>query len=212
MAPRGEVQNKVYQYIKEYISAEGKAPTLAEISTALGIKSTPAVLFHLRALEKRGLIKRTAESRGITLIEELNFANIAVLGIANASAPLAAAEQSQLGYLQLDNRIIRNNGNLFAVKINGDSMNRQAVSSSNVLLRHGNYAIVDRAASYHQGDVVLAIVNGGATIKIYMETNDGVILLPNSTNQSHHPIYVKDREQLVINGKVVMALDRPNVS
>jgi len=211
MTARGEIQTKVLEYIKEYLSAEGKAPTLKEISSALGIKSAPAVLFHLKNLEKLGLIKRTAENRGITLMEELNFTNIPVLGIANASAPLAMAEQSHLGYLQLDNLIIRNRGNLFAVKINGDSMNRQALNNSTVLLRHGNYAVIDRAAQFKQGDVVLAIVNGGATIKIYMETSDGVILLPNSTNQVHHPIYIKQREQLVINGKVVMALDRPAI-
>lgn len=211
MTKRGEVQNRIYHFIKEYFSAEGKAPTLSEIAQGLEIKSSAAVLFHLKALEKLGFIVRTGENRGIILKEELDFTKIAVLGIANASAPLADAEQSHVGYLQLDKRMILNNGNLFAVKINGDSMNQQLINDSSVTLRHGNYAIVDRKAEYRQGDVVLAVVNGGATIKVYKETEEGVVLLPNSSNEKHHPIYIKDREQLVINGKVVMALETPAV-
>lgn len=211
MTAHGELQQKVLSFIKEYISSEGKAPTLKEIAQALNVKSTAAVLFHIKSLEKRGLISRTHTARGLTPTEDLDFSRIPVLGIANASTPLAQAEQSHLGYLQIDHMIIRNNGNLFAVKINGDSMNRQSINESDVLLKHGNYAIIDRNAPYKQGDVVLAVVNGGATIKIYMETTDAVILMPNSTNHMHHPIYVKQREQLVINGKVIMALENPQL-
>jgi repressor LexA len=209
MPKRGEIQQKIFQFIKEYIAAEGEAPTLSEITTTLGMKSSASVLFHLRSLEKKGSITRSHDARGITLTESLSFSSIPVLGIANASAPLADAEESHLGYLQIDNMIIRNKGNLFAVKINGDSMDQQFVSETSVTLKHGNYAIVDRKTDYHPGDVVLAVVNGGATIKVYQETSDGVILLPNSSNDRHHPIYIKDREQLQINGKVVMALERP---
>lgn len=210
MTKRGEVQTRIYHFIKEYLSAEGKAPTLAEIAEGLEIKSSAAVLFHLKKLEELGLIVRTGENRGIILKEDLDFTKVAVLGIANAGAPLADGEQSHIGYLQLDRRMILNNGNLFAVKINGDSMNQQLINSS-VPLRHGYYAIIDRKAEYRPGDVVLAIVNGGATIKVYKETEDGIVLLPNSSNEKHHPIYIKDREQLVINGKVVMALETPAV-
>lgn len=208
MPRRGELQNKVLAFLVEYISAHGQSPTLAEIATFVGI-TPPAVLFHLRSLEKKGSIIRSGENRGITLRQELDFTNIPVLGIANASTPLDMAEETRMGYLQVDRMIIRNKGNLFAVKINGDSMNLHLLNDSHVPLRHGNYAIVDREKEIKQGDVVLAIVNGGATIKIYRETNEGVVLMPHSSNPVHHPIYIRDKEQLVINGKIVLALDNP---
>lgn len=211
MAPHGEVQEKVYSFIKEYFAENAESPTIAEIADFLSL-TPPAVLFHLRNLEKKGQIIRSSKNRGIKLKEKLDFIKIPVLGIANASNPLDTAEESNMGYLQVDRMIIRNNGSLFAVKINGDSMNMHILRGSNVPLKHGNYAIVDRKQMYDQGDVVLAVVNGGATIKVYKEIPNGVALVPNSSNKKHHPIFIKDRDQLVVNGKVIMAFNNPSLT
>lgn len=211
MAPHGEIQDKVFSFIKEYVAENGESPTIAEMSEYLGI-TPPAVLFHLKNLEKKGMIVRSSKNRGIKLKKELDFIKIPVIGIANASNPLDIAEQSNMGYLQVDKMIIKNNGNLFAVKINGNSMNMHLLKGSNVPLCHGNYAVVDRKQNYNQGDVVLAVVNGGATIKVYKEIPDGVALVPNSSNRKHHPIYIKNRDQLVVNGKVIMAFKNPSIN
>lgn len=192
------------------------APTLKEIAEHTGMNSKSAVLYHLRRLEKADLISRKSGSRRITLKETLSFSTIPILGIANAGYPLADAEEEQLGELKLDNRIAKNKGNLFAVKVSGNSMNKQEIYNlqmdSKGLLADGNYAIVDREANYQEGDVVLAVIDNSATIKVLKYSDDYILLLPNSTDPSHNPIYIKDNEELFINGKVIYSLENPNLS
>lgn len=211
MQTRGNSQFRIYSFVKEFLSTNDSAPTLEEIGKYMNM-SAPAVLFHLRNLEKKGLILRSRNNRGIILKEELEFTSIPVLGIANASKPLADAEEVHLGFIQLEKSVISNKGNLFAVSIHGDSMNNQTLKNSQVPLEDGNYAVIDTTTEANHGDVVLATINGGATIKVFMTTPEGVVLKPNSTNQSHHPIFVHDYDQLIVNGKVVLALRNPKLT
>jgi repressor LexA len=178
--------------------------------------SKAAVLYHLRRLELLGLISRTKNSRGITLKELISFSRIPILGVANAGYPLAAAKEEALGEICLDNRIAKNSNNLFAVKVDGDSMNKQRIynpgMSTYSTLENGSYAIVDKTANYGEGDVVLAVIDEAATIKVLKYSDNYILLMPNSTNPIHNPIYIMDNEELFINGKVIYSLENPNLS
>lgn len=209
-------QSHILDFIKSYISRYSYSPTLQEIAKGTNMGSKAAVLYHLRRLELAGLISRTKETRGIILKELISFTTIPLLGEANAGQPLASAEEEQLGKLQLDNRIAMNNGNLFAVKIKGDSMNKQKIynlgMNTDSTLEDGNYAIIDKNANYGEGDVVLAVIDNAATIKVLKYSDDYILLVPNSTNPIHNPIYIMDNEELFINGKVIYSLENPNLN
>jgi SOS-response transcriptional repressor LexA len=75
----------------------------------------------------------------------------------------------------------------------------------------GKLAIVDRDAGVSDEDIVLAIIDNAATIKLLKKSTAGdeqiAILKPRSTNSKHQPIYVKD-DDLFLNGKVILVLDR----
>jgi len=209
-------QQKVLNFIKHYYSTNSATPTLQEIAENLDMDSRASVLYHLKRLEEKDFIYRTNKKRGIILKQCISFTTIPILGEANAGTPLASGKEEELGELQIDARIIRNKKNLYAVKIKGDSMNLQKVYINNVkdtaILKDNNYAIIDKDASYTFGDAVLAIINDAATIKVLSKAGNHIALVPNSTNKSHTPIYIQENDGSFINGKVVYALENPNVN
>jgi repressor LexA len=208
-------QQEVLESIKSYYSERGEYPTLEEIGQRVGIESRSGVHHHLHKLKKKGYLSRSSRNRDITLKEALNFTTIPILGYANAGQPLFPAEEEEDGKLEMDVRIIKNDGNLFAVEVVGDSMNKQEVSNKylkeSAKLENGNYAIVDKSANYQDGDVVLAVIDDCATIKVLKRSQGMVTLIPNSTNPKHKPIFIKDSEDLFVNGKVVLAIKKPTL-
>jgi len=196
-------QSQILDFIKSYFSKHSYAPTLQEIANHTEMGSKAAVLYHLRRLELLGLISRTKNSRGITLKELISFSRIPILGVANAGYPLAAAKEEALGEICLDNRIAKNS-------------NKQRIynpgMSTYSTLENGSYAIVDKTANYGEGDVVLAVIDEAATIKVLKYSDNYILLMPNSTNPIHNPIYIMDNEELFINGKVIYSLENPNLS
>jgi repressor LexA len=130
-------QKQILEYIRKYISQNSKSPTLQEISETCEMESRAAVHYHIQKLIDGGYISRGKNTRDISLREALSFSSIPIYGVANAGQPLSPAEEDyDLGSLQIDSRIAQNKGNLFAVKISGDSMNKQYVDKN--LLKDGD--------------------------------------------------------------------------
>lgn len=204
-------QDDILQTIKRLIKEKGYAPTLDEIGAETGITSRVGVLKHLVSLEDKGFISRTGENRGITLIDNefrKNFTLIPILGYANAGRPLVNAVEEDLGTLEVDNKLIPNKADLFAVIIKGDSMDEKIVNG--VKMRNGNFAIINKDAVPNEGEVALAIIDGSATLKTLTYGHEKIILQPESSNPIHQPIYVQYIEgesDLVINGKVVSVFE-----
>ncbi|HOX11171.1 MAG TPA: S24 family peptidase, partial [Candidatus Moranbacteria bacterium] len=85
---------------------------------------------------------------------------------------------------------------MFAVKALGDSMNKDGIND-------GDYAIFEKVEGQAdlEGKVVVAVINGMATIKRYKNMGKGVIgLFPHSTNDAHHPIYLSEADVIFIAG------------
>jgi SOS regulatory protein LexA len=202
-------QQNFYMFLKDYISVHDQTPTFAEIKAQTHIKSNSTILHYLKKFEELRLISRSKRARGFKFVEELSFTTIQILGFANAGEPLVNSEEDDtLGSLTVDSRIIKNRGNLFAVKIKGDSMNKQ-LAPNKIFLNDETYAVVDKNTDFQKGDIVLASVNNSATVKIFHPTENNIILMPNSSNTTHHPIYIQDKEEFRIDGKVILALENP---
>ncbi len=204
-------QKIVLQAIKQYLMEKGQSPTVRELrqeTTKLGLslKSLRSFFIYLNALEEKGYIQRTAGERGITLkgITRNNFVDVPVLGMANAGTALMFADEYVEGFLKVSKRIVRDL-EVFAVQVSGTSMNLATVNGKNI--EDGDFILVDKNAECVNGDKVLVVIDGLATVKTF-RTVDGrnIALTPESSDPHHQPIFLTDEDNFVINGKVIDVL------
>ena len=206
-------QQIVLQAIKQFFSENGTMPTIREIQEVAGtlglkLKSLRSFFLYLNELEDKGFIERTSEDRGITLkgVTKDGFLDVPVFGMANAGAATMFAEQYIEGYLKVSKRIVRDSRNVFAIQVSGTSMNKARVNGKTI--QNGDFILVDSTwKHYDNGDRVLVVINGMATVKTY-RTVDGknIVLLPESTDKKHKPIFLTEDDNFVINGKVIDVL------
>ncbi len=209
-------QEEVLKIIRDFFLDYSYAPSLTELQSMLKINTKRGVVSHLEALEKKGYIIRTSEPRGIQVVNDSDeeevyeyLVGIPILGYANAGTPMVLAQEQNMGILQVDKTLIGNKKDLFGLIIKGDSMNMRNIDGKN--LEEGHYLVVQKNAQYEDGDVVVAIVDGCATVKNIKREKDLVILYPKSSNPIHKPIYLDSSSNSMINGKVVKVLDNPNI-
>lgn len=209
-------QKQVLEFIREYVQLHHESPSQAEILQALKWKSTSRSLLYkyLNILEQKGYILRSRNGREISLVNNheddlIESLHVAILGITSAGDATSFAEENKIGELQIDKRLIKakDYSKLFALKIQGDSMDKREISGT--LLANNNFAIVEQTSTAHDGDVVLTIIENYATIKTFKRTKDKIILYPESSNPNHMPIYLDEKADFFIQGKVIAALENP---
>lgn len=202
-------QNLILETIREIIDAGQGNPTTYKVSKYLqkkGVKegSVKSISQVVESLEKKDLIKRDV-FRKLYLVENENLPSglegalrVPVYGLASAGDALAFAEDNIDGYLQISESLLGKSAKarLFAVKTLGDSMNKEGIGD-------GDYVIFEKKDSdfNYDGKIVVAVVNGLATIKNYRKLGNGVIgLFPSSTNTFHQPIYIHESDSFMIAG------------
>ena len=185
--------------------------SLRKIAELLGVKGKPQIAkYHLQQLEKRGLIQMNLDEGVLKLVQKgYNHATksplfaIPVIGAANCGPAVTYADQKVDSYLKISSSLLpRNKNRLFAIKADGDSMNRAKINGKSI--ETGDYVLVDREAKYGNSDVVLAIVDGLATIKeFYLDKAHNRIILKANSDHEYMPIYIGEDDQFIINGKIV---------
>lgn len=201
-------QKMVLDAIQEIINEEKSNPTTYKLhkhleTRGVSVGSLKGTVQIVEALEKKDLIKRD-EDRKIYLIENNSFANlgnifsIPMYGLASCGEALAYAEGNVDGYLQISRSLFREESpaKLFAVKTLGDSMDKEGIGD-------GDYAVFEKKDLDFDfdGKIVVAVINGMATIKRYRKLNHGIIgLFPNSTNKIHQPIYLDESDSILVAG------------
>lgn len=202
-------QQHILEFIKATIAKSKQPPTLTELQDFTGIKTKRGVVNHLKALEKKGLIMRTSEARGIRLSENIfgqYILDVNILGYANAGAPMVYADEQHIGVLRIDKSILPVTKDIFALEIKGDSMNKREFNG--VHMSNGNYAVIAKNQFINDGDVVLAIIDQCATLKTVKKDKKLLVLYPESTNLFHKPLYLRENEDLIY-GKVIAVLGNP---
>ncbi|NTW89840.1 MAG: repressor LexA [Candidatus Moranbacteria bacterium] len=206
-------QQIVLQAIKDFFSEKGEMPTVRELQERTGtlglkLKSLRSFFLYLNELERKGFIERTAENRGIRLKEVTGktFLDVPVFGMANAGAATMFADQFVEGYIKVSKRIVRDSRNVFAIQVSGTSMNRAKVNGKTI--RDGDFILVDSTwKHYDNGDKVLVVIDGLATVKTFRSVDGrNIALLPESSDKKHKPIFLTDEDNFVINGKVIDVL------
>lgn len=194
-------QRQVLEFIEKHIQRFGNSPTIREIGKSLDITSTNGVRAHLEALIKKGYIKKTdLISRGLALARQVSegISRIPLVGSAPAGNPIDAAENIE-GEIAVDDSFLPK-GESFTLTVMGESM-------KNAGILNGDLVVVKKQEDADRGDIVVAIVNGEATIKRYMPESGFIKLQPE--NDSFEPIIVgQDVGDFRIAGKVVGLLRR----
>jgi repressor LexA len=199
-------QESILSFIKQFIQETGYPPTLREIGKNFGISSTFGVKRHLEALVKKGFLNiESNASRGITLLRsEIDvdnsfsasrddlFFKLPVVGRVAAGSPILAVENIE-STMVIDSSYLKNAGNAFALRVQGDSM-------INAGIQEGDLVIVSPEENPKSGDIVVAMLDDEATIKRLLLSGKEITLIPE--NDNYNPITVKDKESFKIVGKI----------
>jgi repressor LexA len=197
-------QSQTLKTIKRLKNTLGKFPSIRDIATAMKIKSPNGVYKHLQALVEKGYLEYKDKSYSLKE-ESQEFIEIPILGYANAGQPLVEATEENLGSIKIKKNL--KDTQLFAVIINGNSMNNAKVNGKKI--EDNMYAIIQKESNYSDGDIILAIVDNSATIKKIKRIQDQVILYPDSTNDKYREIFIDDPDNdLYVNGTVVNVLPK----
>jgi repressor LexA len=192
-------QREVLEFIRVFTETHGVPPTVREIGGRFHV--TPRAAFdHLRALERKGYLRRrTTEgrtSRALTLVAPPSRTReVPILGRIAAGAPILA-EENRDGTLPLDPTWLGGRGDdVFGLRVRGESMiNAHIVEGDLVLVRRQDHA--------QPGDIVVALVDGEATVKRFAREAHAVLLRPEHPTMG--PIVIREGEKdLRIIGKVV---------
>lgn len=174
-------QASVYEFIRDKIVNRGYGPTVREIGERFNISSPNGVMCHLKALEKKGLIRRMPnKSRAIELTREAvrEASGIPLAGVVAAGLTSLAFEQNE----RIDIGEMFTREGLFALRVSGESMIEAQIAD-------GDYVVVKKQERAETGQMVVAQTDEGeATLKYWYPEKGRVRLQP--ANASMDPIYL----------------------
>ncbi len=189
-------QSEILEYIKSQILEKGYPPAVREICKAVNLKSTSSVHSHLETLEKNGYIRRDpTKPRAIEIIDDTfhltrrEVSNVPIVGTVAAGQPLLAQEHIE-NYFTIPTEFMPNN-ETFMLTVQGDSM-------VNVGIYNGDYVLVESCSTASNGEIVVALVDDGATVKRFYKEDHYYRLQPE--NDFMEPIIV---DEVSILGKVI---------
>lgn len=205
-------QRRVLEVIREWVERFGYPPSVREIGEAVGLTSTSSVAHQLRALERKGYLRRDPNrprAVGVRPVDNPHGATeealdgtptrpspifVPVVGRIAAGGPVLA-EQVIEDVFPLPKEIV-GEGSLFLLRVAGDSMVEAAITD-------GDWVVVRQQPSAENGDIVAAMIDGEATVKTFKRRDGHVWLLPH--NPAYEPI---PGDEATVLGRVVAVLRR----
>lgn len=210
-------QRQILDFITESITDRGYPPTLREIGENFGIKSTNGVNDHLKALEKKGYLRRedlksramrpvhmptpggTARDKaGNALVSspvDDNFTRIDIVGKVAAGQPILAVENVD-DTIRVDRFFVGNHQDVFGLRVVGESMIEDGILD-------GDYVFVKKTTAVNRGEIVVAMIDGEATVKRYFPERDLIRFKPANSNMTDIIVKRSDFHEVKVLGKVV---------
>ena len=176
-------QEQILNFLIDYLDNNPYPPSYREIAKGVGIKSTNSIKKYLDVLEEKNLIKRNDyQNRSIQIIKksysnEKDLIKIPLVGKVSAGIPILAVENIEDEFI-VSKSIFGTSQELFMLKISGDSMIEVGIDD-------GDYVVVKKQETAENGEIVVAYLEGYATVKTYY--NDGQKI----TLQPQNPLYQK---------------------
>ena len=204
-------QRRVLEVIRDWVQRLGYPPSVREIGEAVGLTSTSSVAHQLRALERKGYLRRDPnrpravgvrpadsaldtpeDSGGSSARPTPTF--VPVVGRIAAGGPVLA-EQAIEDVFPLPKEIV-GEGSLFLLRVAGDSMIEAAITD-------GDWVVIRQQPTAENGDIIAAMIDGEATVKTFKRRDGHVWLLPH--NPAYDPI---PGDEATVLGRVVAVLRR----
>ncbi|GAC1541111.1 MAG: transcriptional repressor LexA [Candidatus Velthaea sp.] len=189
-----EKQQRILDVIREFTAERGYPPSVREIGERVGLSSSSTVQSHLKTLERRGLLRRDptkpralvpfdyAPPRAAAHDDSMpEIASIPVVGRVAAGVPITATENLEENFV-LPASFVRRSGT-FMLRVKGDSMIDAAILD-------GDLIVVDPKPDATNGQIVVAMLDGEATVKRFYREAGRVRLQPE--NRTMEPIYADD--------------------
>jgi repressor LexA len=183
---------------------EGRSPSVRELARALSYKSPRSAAVLIDRLIELGLLTRKSDGALQLLEPGREFSDgqatvrIPIVGAVACGAPLLAEENIE-AYLQISTALAPTSHRHFLLRAVGDSMDEAGIND-------GDLVLVRQAQAAETGQIVVALLDGEATVKVLIRTSTGVVLQPRSSNEEHQPILLS--EDFAIQGHVVGTIPR----
>jgi len=216
-------QKQVYDFIASYSQEHGVSPSLKEIAEHFDFLQYPSSAhYHVTKLQDEGYLERESNKpRSIGIYADrtvktpflkkigMDAVRVPVLGAANAGPATLFAEGNISGYLKVSRTALNRRNGVFALRVEGDSMNRAKVDGKN--LEQGDFVLIDSEyKTPRDGDYVLSVMDGCANLKKFQRDakTGNIALLSESKNPKHKPIYVSSEDDFMVNGKIIGVVKR----
>jgi repressor LexA len=191
-------QHEILGFIRDKIENRGFPPSIREIGEAFDIASPNGVMCHLKALEKKGYIERNkgineqkSAARAITIPGlRLGSASFPMLGLVAAGTGLEAVPQEE----RIDLGEMFSGNDHYALKVRGQSMIEDHIDD-------GDIVIVRKQDTAENGERVVAMIDGAATLKKFFRRKDRIVLEP--ANSTMDPIVLEPGRDIKIVGALV---------
>ena len=194
-------QEQILSFLIDFLDNNPYPPSYREIASGVGIKSTNSVKKYLDILEEKNLIRRhDYKNRSIEIVKkdyssEKDLVKIPLVGKVAAGVPILAVENIEDEFI-VSKSVFGTSQELFMLKISGDSMIEIGIDD-------GDFVVVKKQSSAENGDIVVAYIEGYATVKSFYKDGNCIRLQPQ--NPLYQPIITNDCNIL---GKVVGCIKR----
>jgi len=189
-------KQRFINFIKDFTLEHNRPPTFVEIMNGLNIKSLGTINWYVQELESADVIKRMKGKNGkraLSVLEKHITNQLPLLGLIAAGNPLEVFHDVE--HIDVPAKYI--NKDNYALKVNGYSMIDEHIQD-------GDYIIVKKTKNAKNGDIVVALINGEATLKSYYKKKNNIELHPQ--NSSFDIIHVDSKDDFHINGILLAVL------
>lgn len=191
-------EEKILDFIESFTKENGYSPSVREIGDALGFKSSSTPHAYIKKLTEEGKIsQRLSKSRSITLPSvaadrhDISTEHIVVPVLGNVAAGVPITAEENIMDMFAMPSYFANKGEVFMLKVRGDSM-------INAGILDGDFVIVSKQSVARNHEIIVAMIDGEATVKRYFNEGNRIRLQPE--NDSMDPIYSNNVDVV---GKVV---------
>jgi repressor LexA len=201
-------QERIINFVTEFLSDKGYPPTIRDIAAGCGISSTSVVAYNLNKLEQAGYIRRHSDiSRGIKFLTPQKkggkLVYIPIVGVIAAGEPIPVPDTGNIAPhegLEVSEELIRGKQDIYALRVKGDSM-------QDALIGDGDIVLMDYVGSAENGDMVAVWLKEEqeVTLKRFFAETNRIRLEP--ANRQMKPIYTTP-DNVEIQGRVVAVIRR----
>lgn len=208
-------QKEVLDFINKYIGKKEYAPSLEEIQKHFKLASVSTAHYYINKLQEGGYLKKESnQPRSISIQDDefrkvsknfikSMFISLPIVGSANCGEANIFAEENLEGYLRVPKNIVNKKEGIFVLRADGDSMNKANIKGKNI--NDGDFVLIDlEDKSINSGDYILSIIDNCANLKKFEidKKTKQKMLVSESTNPKHKPIYLSSGDNFMINGKI----------